>query len=499
MSTFAPHELNWAKQWLTSPKKHYINGEWQKSEAGQTFISINPANGRSLAVLAEGHAGDVDLAVKAARKAFHEGKWRQLPRREQARLMRKMADVIRLHQAELATLEALDNGKLYREAYFDDLPDCADVLDYYSGWVDKHYGETCPVDGDFLNYTLREPLGVCGLVVPWNYPLLLTMWKLAPALATGNAVIIKPSPYTSLSAVRLVEILTEAIDLPPGLINLVLGGPEAGAALSQHQDVDKISFTGSTGTGKKIVHSAADSNLKGISLELGGKSANVVFADTPDLDLAMERSFQQMFAQKGEKCSEPTRFYIQEKIYDRFLAFMAAKAQLVRCGDGFDPASEQGAQCNREQFDKIMGYIAIGKNEGARLVAGGSRDETGSNADGLFIRPTIFADVKPDMRIVKEEIFGPVLVVAPFKDEEEAIRLANGTVYGLAAGIWTADVARAHRVAHKIDAGMVFVNRYGCYDFASPFGGFKQSGWGKEMAVHSLASYTKTKSVWIKM
>jgi aldehyde dehydrogenase (NAD+) len=495
MSTTTPARLDLVQAWLGSPKRHYIGGEW--SGTGST-ATINPANGKQLATIAEATVSDVDQAVAAARAAFVKGEWRKMAKRDRARVMRKMADVVREHAAELATIEALDNGKLYREA-LDDMPDCADVLDYYAGWVDKYAGETLPVDGDFVNYTVREPVGVCALIVPWNFPLLLALWKIAPALATGNVVIVKPSPFTSLSTVRLFELWHEHLDLPPGLVNMVLGGVTAGQALTTHAGVDKVSFTGSSATGKRIVKAAADSNLKTVTLELGGKSPNIVFADTPDLEFAMARSFQQMFAQKGEKCSEPTRFYVQDAVYDRFVAYMVERANAVRCGDPFDPASDQGAQCNREQFDKIMEYIESGKAEGATLAAGGTRDVTGANRDGLFIRPTIFTDVTSTMRIVREEIFGPVVTISRFKDEDEAVALANDTDYGLAAGVWTADVSRAHRVAQRLDAGMVFVNRYGCYDFASPFGGFKQSGWGKEMASHSLDAYTKTKSVWIKI
>ena len=492
-----PPRIEWAVDWLTTAKRSFVSGSWVESSAG-AHETTNPANGRTLGTLQYATSATVDRAVEAARTAFDRAPWRALARRERARVLHRIGDVVRAHRAELATLISLENGKLYREAYDDDMPDTADVFDYYAGWTDKFYGETCPVDGDFVNYTARVPVGVCGLIVPWNFPLLLATWKLAPALAMGNTVVIKPSEFTPYSLVRFVELVHEHIDLPPGVINLVLGDGAVGELLTAHPRVDKISFTGSTAVGRRILHNAADSNLKTVTLELGGKSPNIIFDDVPDVDFAVDRSFTLMFAQKGEKCSEPTRFLIQRGIYDRFVAALVAKAKPVVCGDPFDPRSEQGPQCNRPQFEKILRYIDTGKVEGARLLVGGERDMTGNNAGGFFIRPTIFA-ADNATQIARDEIFGPVLVVMPFSDEPEAVRLANETPYGLAAGVWSNDVARAHRVANQLDAGMVFINRYGCYAFSSPFGGFKQSGWGREMAQHSLEAYTKLKSIWVKL
>jgi len=497
--TIADAKREWANNWLGSTKKLYIDGTWSDSQGGKIVESTNPATGELLGKFQEAGSADIDRAVAAARGAHVEGTWRRMPRRERARLLRKIAEVIDNHRAELATLECLDNGKLYSEAYNDDLPETAEVFEYYAGWTDKYYSETVPVDDGFINYTVREPIGVCGLIVPWNFPLLLAAWKLAPALAMANTVIVKPSPFTSLSMIRMIEIINEEVDLPKGVLNLTMGGAETGQLICEHPGINKVSFTGSTATGKKVVRSSAESNLKSVSLELGGKSPNIIFEDVPDLDFAMERSYTAMFCHKGEKCSEPTRLFVHKSHYDRFLEDLIRRADAIKCGDPFSPTSTQGAQCNEEQLKKILRYIEIGKSEGGRLVAGGERDISGSNASGYFVRPTIFADVDNKMKIAQDEIFGPVLSVIPFTDEDHVVEMANDSSYGLAAGLWTKDISRAHRVAGRLEAGMVFINRFGCYDFSSPFGGFKESGWGKDMAVQSLDAYTRLKSIWVKL
>ncbi|MFE4705541.1 aldehyde dehydrogenase family protein [Peribacillus simplex] len=490
-------KLAWAKEWLKQTKKLYINGEWLDSASGETIETINPSNGEVIGRFNGATKEDIDQAVVAARHAFDHGPWREVTRKDRAKTLRQISALIKQHQAELATLESLDNGKLYTESFNDDVQEASDLFEYYAGWTDKYYGENNPVEGDFLSYTTRDPIGVCGQIVPFNFPIDMAAWKLAPALAMGNTVIIKPSSTTSLSAIRLFEIIDEAGILPAGVLNLILGKGSIGSYISRHMDIDKVSFTGSTGVGKQLVHDSADSNLKPVTLELGGKSPNIIFSDAPDLQAAIERSFYGLFTHKGEKCSAPTRLLVQRDVYEQVVDKIATYADRYKCGNPFDPESDQGAQVSKAHMESILKHIENGKQEGARLVTGGERDMKGENEHGYFIRPTIFADVDNKMSIAQEEIFGPVLCIIPFDTEEEAVRMANDTIYGLAAGLWTNDVSRANRVARKLEAGMVFINKYGCYDFASPFGGWKQSGWGKEYAIHSLQSYTKTKAIWM--
>ena len=495
MSNYTP-KLEWAKEWLSETKKPYIGGKFIEPH-GPVLESINPATGEVIGHVATCTEEDVNAAVAAAREAFDNGPWTStISHKERGLIMRKLSQILRDHVEELGTLEALDNGKTFQEGCEDTI-NVADFLDYYSGWADKYYGEVNPVGGDFFSYTVREPVGVCGQIVPWNYPMDMAGYKIAPALAMRNTIVFKSSSHTMFSMIRTAELFDESGLLPTGVFNLITGRGSIGTYLTAHNDVDKVAFTGSTAVGRKLIHDSADSNLKHVSLELGGKSANIIFDDYPDLDWAIERSFVAMFSGKGEKCSEPTRLLVQRSIYEKVLDGMVEYAKKNwKVGDPFDPETTQGAQVNKEQFDRIMEYIEIGKEEGARLVLGGDRNVEGDNAKGYFINPTIFADCTNDMRICQEEIFGPVLAVIPFDTEEEAVAIANDTTYGLAAGFWTGDVSRTQRVANQLQAGQIFINKYGCYEHTSPFGGYKQSGWGMECGNLSLDLYTKRKSIW---
>jgi aldehyde dehydrogenase (NAD+) len=425
-------QMKQAESWLKQEKAGaYYAGKFRtKGTGSEVYVSTNPATGKVLGSYSQATRADVDAAVKSAREAFVNADWRKMTRSNRAAILCAIADTIDKHREELATLEALDNGKLYNEALNDDLPEAAAVFRYYAGWIDKVYGETCPVEEGFLNYTLREPIGVCALVVPWNFPLLLAAWKIAPALAMGNTVIVKPSPFTTLSMIRLFEIILEEISLPAGVLNLITGGADQGSWLTEHNGINKVSFTGSTATGKRVLHGSAESNLKYVSLELGGKSPNIVFEDVPDLDFAIQRSFDAMFSHKGEKCSEPTRLLVHSSLYETFLSRMRERADAVVCGKQFDANATQGAQCNQEQFDKIMRYIELGKKSGFRLIAGGERDSRGDNKSGFFVRPTIFADVDNSNPVAQDEIFGPVLSVMKFDTEDQAVAMANDTMYG---------------------------------------------------------------------
>ena len=498
---------NDALRWIQGLAREHKNAAWISGESSSAkhakvakpFAIINPFNGEKICDVVESSREVVDQAAAAALHAFTSGPWPKWSRGDRVTALNKIAAEMRKHHHELAALETLCNGKTFRESFDDDIPEAASVFEYYAGWIDKIYVETCPVEKGFLNFTLREPVGPCGLIVPWNFPLLLACWKIAPALAMGNTVVVKPSPQTSLSMIRLAEIIHDAKILPPGVFNVVIGGVETGEALTRSNDIAKVSFTGGTDTGRFVLKGSAESNLKAVTLELGGKSPNIIFEDAKNLEAVIDRSYQATFSHKGEKCSEPTRLIVHRSLHDKVVKGLVARAEKTRCGDPFAETTTQGPQCFEAHMRKILDYIESGKHEGATCVTGGTRDTSPGCEEGYFIRPTIFTGVKPEMRIFQEEIFGPVLAVTAFDTEEEAIKIANGTRYGLAAGLYTADADRAIRVAQKLDAGMVFVNRYGCYDFASPFGGFKQSGWGKEMAIHSLESYTRTKSVWFSV
>ena len=495
MSNYQP-KIEWAKQWLSEVRRPYINGQFVHGN-GKVMESINPATNEVIGSFETCSEEDINLAVAAARKAFDDGPWTtEITHKERAVIMHKLSAILREHVEELGTLEAMDNGKTFQEGC-EDVINVADFFDYYAGWTDKFYGEVNPVMGDFFSYTVREPMGVCGQIVPWNYPMDMAGYKLAPALALRNTIVFKSSSITPFSMIRTAELFHESGLLPDGVFNLITGPGSIGSLITRHPDVDKVAFTGSTEVGRKLIHDSADSNLKKLSLELGGKSPNIIFDDAPDMDWAIERSFVAMFSGKGEKCSEPTRLLVQRTVYDRVLQGMVDYAEKNwKVGDPFDPTTTQGAQVSEAQFNRIMNYIEIGKQEGGKLILGGDRNVEGSNAKGFFINPTIFADCTNDMRIAQEEIFGPVLTVIPFDTEEEAVRIANDTTYGLGAGFWTNDVSRTQRVANALQAGQIFINKYGCYEHTSPFGGYKQSGWGMECGNLSLDLYTKRKSIW---
>ncbi len=470
-----------------------INNRWVPSESGKTFATINPATGEEICQVAEAGAADVDKAVRAARAAF-EGPWRKMRASERGRLLYRLADLIEANADELARLESLDNGKPLSIAKAVDVAKTVACYRYFAGWADKVQGKTIPIDGDFFCYTRHEPIGVVGQIIPWNYPMLMQSWKLAPALATGNTIVMKPAEQTPLSALRIGELLLEA-GYPEGVVNILPGfGPTAGAALARHMDVDKVAFTGSTEVGRLIMTAAAQSNLKRVTLELGGKSPNIIFADT-DLDAAVEGAHMGIFVNQGQSCCAGSRVFVEEKIYDQFVEKSVARAAKRRVGDPLDPTTDQGPQVDQSQFDRIMGYIESGRTEGATLACGGER--VGNR--GYFIRPAIFADVQDDMTIAREEIFGPVMSVIAFKDVDEAIARANNTDYGLAAGVWTSDIKKAHAVANGVRAGTVWVNCYHVLDTRAPFGGFKQSGMGRELGEYALHEYTEVKTVTLKL
>jgi aldehyde dehydrogenase (NAD+) len=474
--------------------KNLIGGKWVDADSGRTFDVFNPATGEVLAQVAAGSKSDVDKAVAAARKAF-DGPWSRFSARERGKLLFKFADLIEENADELARLEVLNNGKPIREVLAADLPLVVSTFRYFAGWADKITGETIPVDramGNFFCYTRREPVGVCGQIIPWNFPMLMLTWKWAPALACGNTVVLKPAEQTPLTALRLGELAMQA-GFPEGVVNIVNGlGETAGDALVRHPDVDKIAFTGEYRTAQIIMRNAADT-LKRITFELGGKSPNVVFADA-DIDQAVDGAMTGIFFNQGEVCCAGSRLFVEQSVHDKFVEKFAAKAEARRLGDPLDPRTEQGAQVSQEQFDKIMSYIELGKKE-ARCVAGGER----FGNRGWFVKPTIFTGVDNRMRIAQEEIFGPVVSVMPFKDAGEVLRKSNETIYGLAAAVWTRDIAKAHRFANSLRAGTVWVNCYNTFDAAAPFGGYKFSGQGRECGKDALNHYTEVKTVWVNL
>jgi len=475
-----------------SPKKLLIGGKWVPAKSGKTFETINPATEEVLGLIAEGDKADIDEAVKAARKAF-EGKWSTMGPHERGRLLLKIADLIDKHADELALLESLDNGKPLAQAKMIDVRGAAAQFRYFAGWPTKIYGETNPSDPSMFNYTLREPIGVCGLIVPWNFPLLMAVQKLAPTLACGNTAVLKPAEQTPLTALKLGEILLEA-GVPEGVVNVVTGfGPGAGSSIAEHPDIDKVSFTGSTEVGKIILQASAG-NLKRVSLELGGKSPNIVLPDA-DMDAAVNTAVNGVFFNSGQVCVAGTRIFVQRDQYDGFVDKLTKASAKMTTGDPLSPDTRLGPLVSREQFDRVTNYMEIGKKEGARVTIGGEK----VGGKGYFVKPTVFADVDNKMKIAREEIFGPVAAAIPFKDENDAILQGNDTTYGLAAAVWSRDISRAHRVARALKAGTVWVNNYGASDVGMPFGGYKQSGFGREGGKHVIELFTQIKSVYVKL
>lgn len=480
------------------PRQLWVGGREIPCASGKKIDVINPSTGEKLTTVERGEAADVNRAVRAARAAFESEAWSRTNPSDRSKLLWRIGGLIDEHREELAQLEVLNTGKTLKGARGGDMKPASDIFYYYAGWTRHYHGEVIPVDGPYLNYALREPVGVVGMITAWNYPMLLAAWKIAPALATGNTCVVKPSELTPLTTLRLAELCQEA-GVPDGVVNVVTGyGPEAGDALGRHMDVDKIAFTGSIRSARSLMKASGESNLKRLSLELGGKSPNIIFPDA-DLDTAIPAAFWAIYANKGEVCSAGSRLLLHEEIHDEFLDRLVEKAKNMRVGDPLDPKTEMGSQISQTQLDRILGYVQSGKNEGASLLCGGERDTEGAKSRGFFMRPTVFSEVRPAMKIAQEEIFGPVLAAMKFHDEEEAVAISNGTVYGLVSAVWTRDIQRAHRLARQIKAGVVWINTYNGFDSAAPFGGYKQSGFGREMGAHALESYTQVKSVWVAL
>lgn len=469
-----------------------IDGQWVDARSGKTFPVFDPSNGQQIAMVAEGGAEDVDLAVQAARRAFEDSAWSRMKPTERGKLVWRLGDVLEAHAEELAELEALDNGKPIRDARAVDIPFGCELLRYMGGWSTKITGQSIPMSapGDWHAYSIREPLGVVGQIIPWNFPLLMAVWKIAPALAAGCTIILKPAEQTPLSAIRLGELVMEA-GFPAGVLNVITGDGSAGAAIAAHPDVDKVAFTGSTEVGKLIVQAAAG-NLKKVSLELGGKSPAIVFPDA-DLSVAIPGTASAIFFNMGQCCTAGSRLFVHERIFDTMMVGLSDEAAKLKIGPGLDPESRIGPLVSDEQFRRVTGFLESGRLEGAEVVTGGKRHGNG----GYFVEPTVLTKTTPTMKVVREEIFGPVVCAMPYNDDdlEQIARLGNATEYGLAASIWTRDLGIAHKLARKLKAGSVWINAHNFNDVALPFGGYKQSGWGREMGYEAIELYTETKAV----
>jgi phenylacetaldehyde dehydrogenase len=479
---------------IGAPRQLFIDGQWAAAASGKTFDTPNPATGDTLARIAEGDAEDINRAVRAARRAFEDGPWSRLTPSERGRIIWRIGDLILEHVDELAQLESLDNGKPYAVARAADVPLAADLFHYMAGWATKIEGNTINISvpympgANFHSYTLREPVGVVGQIIPWNFPLLMAAWKLGPALTTGNCVVLKPAEQTSLTALRLAELIAEA-GVPDGVVNVVTGfGETAGAALAAHNDVDKVAFTGSTEVGKLIVQAAAG-NLKKVTLELGGKSPNIVFDDA-DAG-AVEGAANAIFFNHGQCCVAGSRLFVQQSRFDEVVDGVSEIAKSIKLGSGMDEGTQMGPLVSDEQFRRVTGYLESGRADGATAVTGGGR----FGDRGYFVEPTVITNTRPDMKIVREEIFGPVVVAAPFQSLDDIAAAANDSEYGLGAGIWTRDISKAHALAKKIRAGTIWINCYNVFDASLPFGGYKQSGWGREMGHEALEAYTEVKAV----
>jgi phenylacetaldehyde dehydrogenase len=482
------------EDFIKEPRPIFINNQWVPAASGKTFPTYNPATGEVLAQVAEGDKEDINRAVKAARRAFENPAWADMPASQRGRLIWKLADLMEAHAEEFAQLESLDNGKPLAIARVADVPLAVDLFRYMAGWATKIEGNAIPISAgtkrtQYLAYTRREPVGVVGQIIPWNFPLLMAAWKLGPALACGCCVVLKPAEQTPLSALLLAELTAEA-GFPAGVVNVVPGyGETAGAALAAHPDVDKIAFTGSTEVGKLIVQ-AASGNLKKVSLELGGKSPNIVFDDA-DMRSTVPGAASAIFFNHGQCCCAGSRLYVEKDMFDQVVEGVAAQAKKIKVGPGFEPDTNMGPLVSKEQLDRVCNYLESGFTEGAEAVVGGKKKE----GAGYFVEPTVLVKTNPNMKIVREEIFGPVVTASPFADLDQLVAEANNSEYGLAAGVWTKDISKAHRIAHKLRAGTVWINCYNVFDAALPFGGYKQSGWGREMGHEVLELYTEVKAV----